>query len=103
MNHFGDPCVHCGVPHDYVPAGPCTGDPKKAVDISFCSLGVRHDSVERFVVKRSDGSLREHFEHISMGFGDNVLNTCGQKLRYDEKLQDEVIRAGWFNLSQVLK
>jgi hypothetical protein len=21
--HFGDPCVHCGTPHDQVPIGPC--------------------------------------------------------------------------------
>lgn len=21
--HFGDPCVHCGILHDYVPPGPC--------------------------------------------------------------------------------
>jgi hypothetical protein len=24
-NHFGDPCIHCGVPHDEVPPGPCSG------------------------------------------------------------------------------
>lgn len=24
--HFGDPCLHCGIPHDAVPIGPCTGD-----------------------------------------------------------------------------
>lgn len=23
--HFGDPCVHCGIPHDDVPVGPCRG------------------------------------------------------------------------------
>lgn len=21
--HFGDPCIHCGIPHDDVPIGPC--------------------------------------------------------------------------------
>lgn len=21
--HFGDPCVHCGTPHNEVPVGPC--------------------------------------------------------------------------------
>lgn len=25
--HFGDPCIHCGIPHDDVPRGPCTGKP----------------------------------------------------------------------------
>lgn len=24
--HFGDPCVHCGVPHDDVSVGPCTSN-----------------------------------------------------------------------------
>lgn len=23
--HFGDPCVHCGTPHDEVAPGPCPG------------------------------------------------------------------------------
>lgn len=23
--HFGDPCVHCGTPHDEVEPGPCKG------------------------------------------------------------------------------
>lgn len=23
--HFGDPCIHCGTPHDEVPVGPCHG------------------------------------------------------------------------------
>jgi hypothetical protein len=24
-NHFGDPCIRCGIPHDEVPTGPCAG------------------------------------------------------------------------------
>lgn len=24
-SHFGDPCVHCGTPHDEVKPGPCAG------------------------------------------------------------------------------
>lgn len=23
--HLGDPCIHCGTPHDQVAAGPCRG------------------------------------------------------------------------------
>lgn len=26
MNHFRDPCIHCGVAHDDVPPGPCGGE-----------------------------------------------------------------------------
>ncbi len=26
--HFGDPCVHCGTPHDEVQPGPCPARPK---------------------------------------------------------------------------
>lgn len=31
MRHYGDPCIHCEIPHDDVPKGKCTGDEKKAV------------------------------------------------------------------------
>ena len=31
--HFGDPCFSCGVPHDDVPPGPCSGAPlREAVE-----------------------------------------------------------------------
>lgn len=26
MKHFGDPCIHCGLPFDDVDVGPCAGD-----------------------------------------------------------------------------
>jgi len=26
--HEGDPCVHCGIPHDEVPVGSCPGCPE---------------------------------------------------------------------------
>lgn len=25
--HFGDPCFHCGIPHDGVSPGPCASEP----------------------------------------------------------------------------
>ena len=27
MHHQGDPCIHCGTPHDEVESGPCMGAP----------------------------------------------------------------------------
>jgi hypothetical protein len=30
--HFGDPCVHCGIPHDEVPPGPCKATKTPAKD-----------------------------------------------------------------------
>ena len=36
MHHFGDPCIHCGVPHDDVPVGPCMGDRSKAIPLAYC-------------------------------------------------------------------
>ena len=29
MHHFGDPCIHCGTPHDEVQPGPCTTAPDR--------------------------------------------------------------------------
>ena len=65
MNHFGDPCIHCGVPHDDVTPGQCTGDPGKAVPIAYRSLGVRWDNVEHFRLRLSDGSVKEVWRHIA--------------------------------------
>lgn len=36
MHHYGNPCLHCGTPHDEVPAGPCQGDRKQAVVLAYC-------------------------------------------------------------------
>jgi hypothetical protein len=54
LYHFGDPCVHCGIPHDEVPVGPCQGDPAKAVPMAYQSMGVRPDGIERFLIRFSD-------------------------------------------------
>lgn len=34
--HFGDPCIHCAIPHDDVPVGPCKGDREKARVLAYC-------------------------------------------------------------------
>lgn len=65
MWHFGDPCIHCGIRHDDVPPGSCSGDTAKAVPIAFRSLGVRHDGVEHFYVRMSNGRVEEHYCHVS--------------------------------------
>lgn len=65
MMHFGDPCIHCGTPHDEVEIGPCKGDPAKAIVIGWASLGVRWDGVEHFRFRTSDNRVHELHQHIS--------------------------------------
>jgi hypothetical protein len=36
MTHFGDPCIHCGTPHDDVAPGACTGDRENARVLAYC-------------------------------------------------------------------
>lgn len=97
MTHFGDPCIHCATPHDEVSVGPCLGDPAKAVDIAFCSLGIRPDGIERFVVLRSTGELREHYAHPAERFGEHIQvnGTTYPALRYDPVLKQTAMNAGW--------
>ncbi len=90
MHHFGDPCAHCGTPHDDVQVGPCQGDPTKAVPIAYASLGVRWDKIERFRVRMSDGSVVERYSHVSeqapywhFGYSDRLQYPP----RYDETLR----------------
>lgn len=66
MTHFGDPCIHCGIPHDDVPRGSCQGDPAKAKPIRYRSLGVRWDHVEHFLILMSSGEIVDRWEHIDM-------------------------------------
>jgi hypothetical protein len=89
MHHFGDPCIHCGTPHDNVPVGPCQGNPKKAKPIAYRSLSVRWDKVEHFRIRWSDGRVTESWNHISesapyfhFGHSDRLV----QPPRYDERL-----------------
>lgn len=65
MHHFGDPCIHCGTPHDEAAPGPCTGDSSKAVPLAYASLGVRWDNIERFRVRMSTGEVLDLCYHIS--------------------------------------
>lgn len=90
MTHFGDPCIHCGTPHDDVEPGACKGDPKKAKPIAYCSMGVRWDNVEHFRVRYSDGRIEDRWDHISSNvhyyhFGHS--QTLQHPPRYDEKLR----------------
>ena len=65
VKHFGDPCIHCGIPHDDVPPGPCLGDPSKAIVIGHRSLGVvRPDGVEHYIYLTSDGVKHESWAHV---------------------------------------
>lgn len=89
MHHFGDPCIHCNIPHDDVPAGSCGGDPKKAKPIAYRSLGVRWDNVEHFRVLMSSGEVREFHQHVSysgpyyhFGYSDTLTSPP----RYDPTL-----------------
>jgi hypothetical protein len=66
LHHYGDPCVHCGLPHDEIQPGPCQGDPAKAVPMVWRSLSVRWDHVEHFLIQMSDGSFTDRWEHIDM-------------------------------------
>lgn len=65
QTHFGDPCFHCGIPHDEIPVGACTGDPNKAKPIAYRSLGVRWDGYENFRIRWSTGAVTERWCHTS--------------------------------------
>lgn len=80
MHHFGDPCIHCAIPHDDVPVGPCQGDKAKAVPIAYASLGVRWDKVEHLRVRMSDGRIEDIWEHVDAQMGWELG-------RYDETLK----------------
>ena len=57
MTHYGDPCIHCGTPHDEVSIGPCTGDPKKAVAIANCTVLYRVHGYGEHRWRMSDGRV----------------------------------------------
>jgi hypothetical protein len=89
LTHFGDPCIHCGTPHDEVAPGPCPGDPSRAIVIGYCSLGVRWDGVEHYRWRTSDNAVHEAHSHVS-----NHLPYChfgrrefGNPPPYDERLK----------------
>lgn len=88
--HFGDPCIHCGIPLDDVPVGSCKGDPARARPIAYASLGVRWDGIEHFRIRFSDGRIAERHSHISehapyWHFG--YAKELTQPPRHDDKLR----------------
>lgn len=65
QTHFGDPCIHCGVPQMELEPGACQGDPSKAKVIGYASLGVRPDGVEHYRYRLSTNDVREAHRHVS--------------------------------------
>lgn len=63
MTHCGDPCIHCGTPHDDVAIGPCMGDLRKVRPIRYRDMGQRRDLRRRLLVLFSDGSLEDYWLH----------------------------------------
>ncbi len=61
--HFGDPCIHCGIPHDDVPPGPCTGDASKAKVLAYCCSRQAWQNpgneCSTYTCHMSDGSFRD--------------------------------------------
>lgn len=69
MKHFGDPCIHCGTPHDEVGVGNCPGDVDKARVLAYCvdrqawqNPGSGCDTV---LMLMTTGGLREEAHHPS--------------------------------------
>lgn len=88
--HFRDPCIHCGLATDDVAPGACTGDMTKAVPIAYRSLGVRWDGVEHFLIRMSNGEVKDLHSHVSnhspyyhFGHSSDLINPP----RYDANLQ----------------
>lgn len=81
--HFGDPCIHCGTPHDEVERGPCKGDMAKAVPVRWRSLGVRWDNVEHFLILMSSGEFTERWDHIEFATPCNYLKDA----KFDARLR----------------
>lgn len=72
QTHFGDPCIHCGTPHDEVARGACPGDPKKAKPLVYCvarqawnNPGSRCMTI---VALMSTNDIQQHALHPSMGW-----------------------------------
>jgi len=68
MKHFGDPCIHCGTPHDDLEIGPCKGDPARVKIYAYSIIRQAHqqtsgrDNVRCYM---SDGTIREEAHHPS--------------------------------------
>lgn len=93
MTHFGDPCIHCGTPHDDVAVGACRGDAAKAKPIGYCLLERRWDGYERFGVRFSDSRIETLWTHPSFrapyyhfGFSKELV----QPPRYDPRIKADL-------------
>lgn len=89
--HFGDPCIHCGIPHDDLPVGDCQGDPAKAKPLACRIAERRWDGMERYLVRFSDGRIEsmwchpsEHAPYFHFGHSDELI----QPPRHDPKIKD---------------
>ena len=72
--HFGDPCIHCRIPHDEVPPGPCSGQSSEAVPIACRFLETRRDGARHFLVRMSDGRVEDVWQSRAENpFGVNDL------------------------------
>lgn len=91
MTHFGDPCIHCGTPHDAVEPGACKGDRNKAKPLAYAVIpSTRTDGVEHYRIRFSDGRVEDRHMHVSyhapyyhFGHSDELI----QPPRYDERLR----------------
>lgn len=67
MTHFGDPCIHCGIPHDDVPIGPCQGDRAKARVLAYCVSRQAWENpgsgAETILCAMSTGEIRTEWRH----------------------------------------
>ena len=64
MTHYGDPCIHCGIPHDDIPSGPCMGDLRKVRPIRYRDFGQRKSDLRRhLLVLFSDGTYTDYWLH----------------------------------------
>ena len=60
--HYGDPCIHCQIPHDEVPIGPCVGTGKpKIIGAAFIKQLRRN---RYWILRYSDG----HSESVAYDY-----------------------------------
>lgn len=63
MTHYGDPCIHCGTPHDDVTPGPCMGNLTKVRPIRYRTVRERRTDRRHLLVLFSDGSFEDYYLH----------------------------------------
>lgn len=69
QTHFGDPCIHCGTPHDDVEPGACKGDPQNAKPLVYCVARQAWNNpgsrCMTLVAMMSTGDIRQDARHPS--------------------------------------